>query len=91
MQTLVTVPVSEKTYEFGIGLNKFVKALKTALADGFQVGDDVPVILASALGDLVPIVTGFENIKLEMEANRSAFLAAITLTAIKLAENLADD
>jgi hypothetical protein len=91
MQTTVTVSVSEKTYELGLGLNKFVKALKTCLSDGFQVGDDIPVILSGALGDLLPIIAGFEDIKTELAEDHGAFLNAITLTATSLVANLIND
>ena len=72
----VTVTVAKETHELGQGLVKFAAALKQALADGFQAGSDVPVILSSAMMDLIPAVNGFELISEESKSTKEFANAA---------------
>ena len=74
----VKVLVAKETYELGQGLYMFVAAMKKALDDGFQVGKDIPPILASAVADLVPAVQGAEKIGDETK-DPEAFSDAIYL------------
>lgn len=58
----VTTEVAKETYELGVGVDKFIGAVKQALADGFQPGQDIPVVLSAAIADLVPAIQGAEKI-----------------------------
>jgi hypothetical protein len=88
MKTSITVNVSKETYELGIGINKVVKAIKDAIEDGFQVGEDIPVIIAAAITELIPAIEGFELIPEELKADRQSFMNAVSLTTSELVETL---
>lgn len=74
----VEVVVSKEAYELGQGIAKFVEAVKTATKDGFQVGQDVPPIISSALADLVPALDGAGKVGAET-GDKQAFANAIYL------------
>jgi hypothetical protein len=73
-----TVEVSKEASELLEGLKKFIVAMKDALADGWQVGKDLPVVLTSALGDLAPSLQGVEQIPQEAKDSKE-FAAAVSL------------
>lgn len=85
----VTVKVSKEAYELGEGLKKFVLSIKGALADGWQPGQDIPVVLTAALSDLVPAVQGVEKVKEEVKEDLEAFVSALVLPAKEMAFALA--
>jgi hypothetical protein len=91
MKIDITVPVAKETYELGVGITKFIKACKGALEDGFEIGDDLPVIMASALGELLPAIEGVEKIKYEIVEDRAAFSNAVSLTTSALIETLVSE
>lgn len=81
MQTVqVTISASKETHELAVGLGKLIKAIKTATVDGFQVGQDLPVIISSAITDLVPALEGAtlisEEAKNTPEFQNACYLAA---------------
>lgn len=81
MTTLdVNVTVSKETYELGQGLAAFTGAMKKALEDGWQMGDDLPAILASAMSDLVPAFIGIEGVADEIAADKLAFSRALAIS-----------
>ena len=92
MRTIdVTLPVAKETYELGLGIVGFLTALKRALEDGFQIGDDLPMIISEAVNTLIPSVSGFEDIAKEIEENRSEFINAVCLSLTHIIESLAKD
>jgi hypothetical protein len=79
VQTLkVEVTVSKEAYELGQGIAKFHEAIKQALADGWQSGQDIPPIISSAVADLVPAVQGADQVSKETD-DKQAFANAIYL------------
>lgn len=76
---LIEVEVSVETHELGQGLAKMIASVKQALADGWQPGTDLPVIISSAVSDLVPAVQGVDKIGAEMAENKQAFANAVYL------------
>ena len=72
----VQVEVTEGSYDLGQGIARFVGAVKTALADGWQTGDDLPAIVTAAMTNLVPYVGALGNIGDEKDENAGAFLNA---------------
>mgnify|MGYP001585275655 CR=1 FL=1 len=88
MKINITVPVAKETYELGQGINKFVGTLKKALADGFQVGQDLPIIVTSAIAELVPSLQGMEQIPVEAKEDLPSFMKGLTLSAEELAFSL---
>ena len=63
---------AKETVELGEGLAAFAIAMKEALADGWQMGADLPVGMTAAMQHLVPAVQGAEKIGDET-ANVEAF------------------
>jgi len=80
----VTVEVSKESYELAQGVVKFVGALKLALADGFQLGADLPEIVSAAFADLVPAVNGIGDMPAEYKEDPQAFLTAFMLAGGEL-------
>lgn len=62
------IALPKEATELAAGLEKFVKACKVALADGFQPGTDLPPVLTSAMNDLFPAIQGAELVKEELKA-----------------------
>ena len=58
----IEIELPKESYELAVGLGKFAAAVKQSLHDGWQVGEDLPAMIAAALNDLVPSVQGFEKI-----------------------------
>lgn len=79
MATLdVTVKCSKETLELGLGLAAFLGHVKAAVADGWQLGSDLPAVIGAALGDLVPAIAGLEKVKDELAEDKIAFANAVT-------------
>jgi hypothetical protein len=82
----VTSKVSKESYELGQGIVKFASAIKSALSDGWQPGQDIPLILTAAMTDLVPSFQGVDAVGTEFEEHRSAFLKAWALCGVEIAD-----
>ena len=80
----VQVEVSKEAYELGQALVSLVKAVKVAVADGFQVGQDVPVIVMAAMAELPKGIEGIQKLG-EESKDGAAFAAAFGLAAKDLA------
>ena len=76
----VEVEVSKEVHELGEGLKNFIAALKVALADGWQTDQDLPVLLASAMADLIPALQGIEKLPDEAKEDLESFLTGIGLS-----------
>lgn len=72
----VSVKCSKEAVELGQGLAKFVGSVKQALADGWQVGSDMPAIVRAAMSDLVPALSGADKVKDELNQDVGAFVNA---------------
>lgn len=83
----VEAEVSKEAYELGQGLAKFVGAFKQALEDGWQTGQDLPVILSSAMADLVPGFQGADKISLEMKEDVTKFSRGVGLCVIDIVDH----
>lgn len=70
------------------GVRKFIVALKGALADGWQPGKDLPVVLTSALADLVPVLNRIEKLGEEAKGNTVEFVNAVFVKASAIAKEL---
>jgi len=78
METVdVTVKMPKETYELAKGLGAFAAAIKLALADGWQLGTDMPVIATSALMDLLPAIQGVDKLGDEAKADPIGIAAAL--------------
>lgn len=82
MQTVsVPVTVSKEAYELGQGVVKFVAALKGALSNGFQPGQDIPIVVAAAITELIPAMDGVQLMADELKTDQVAFASAFVLSA----------
>lgn len=79
-KVMVSVEVSKESYELAQGLVKFVGAVRASLADGWQLGADLPELVAAAFSELVPAVNGVQELPLEYKEDPAAFVNAFLLT-----------
>ncbi len=77
----VKVQVSKEAYELGQGVVQFLRDVKQALADGWQPGKDLPVLLQATFADIVPAVQGVDALGAEGSENEEAFVTAFLLAA----------
>lgn len=85
----VPVKVSKESYELGMALAKLVMDIRMSLKDGFQVGTDLPVIIASFMSKEVAAgVQGLDKIAEELKENKAAFAMALGLAAEKIIEDM---
>jgi len=85
----IQIEVQEGAYDAGAALAKFAGVVKLALADGWQVGVDLPPILASALADLAPAFVNLGKINDELAQNKVLFAKSLGLGLADLADVLA--
>ena len=75
----ISVKVSEKGYALGEGLKKLIEAIKISQDDGFQAGQDLPVILTAATAELVPVLPNIQDIAKEPEEDLEAFVTGLMI------------
>lgn len=88
MKLEIKVQVEKEAYELGQGIKNMTLSCTKALKDGFQPGQDLPVVLQAAMVDLFPALQGVEKLGLELEEDASAFVKAFVLSAEELAVGL---
>lgn len=76
--------VSKESYELAQGVVKMLSAVKGALADGWQPGQDLPVVVSAVIADLVPAVQGMDQVGVESKEDEKAFVNAFTHSAVDL-------
>lgn len=81
MSKMVEVAVAENSYDLMIKMAAFIAAVKTALADGWQMGSDLPVIVTAAIQDLVPAIQDGQKVGDEYAADKAAVIRAALLGA----------
>jgi hypothetical protein len=81
----VEVEVSEHSYKLGQGLGVLVKNAQEAVADGFQFGTDVPVIVAQSLPTIMEAVKNISEVGMESKEDLTAFLKAWMLAGTDIA------
>lgn len=84
----VTAEVSKEGYELGQGLVKFSDAIVKALKDGWQPGQDLPIVMLSALHDLVPALEGAQLIAKELGEDTAGLVRGLGITCGDLVEVL---
>ena len=52
----------KETYEVGYALGEMIRAIGAALKDGFQPGQDIPVIITSAIANLASAINGLDEL-----------------------------
>lgn len=87
MRVTIQIVVDETTYNMGQGIRRFVSEARKALADGFQPGQDVPVLAQAVLADLFPLMSEFEKMRDTIKADPTAFRKAL----VECAEDIVGD
>lgn len=80
------VEVTKEFAELWEGLAEIVKASKVALKDGFQPGQDLPVIAAQAFGSLTKAIGGLDQLPAEAKEATAAFVRGGLLGASDVLE-----
>jgi hypothetical protein len=63
-----SVEVPKEIHEVGLALGAILKATGNALKDGFQPGEDIPVIVMAAVANLGAAVSGLDKVGDEFKA-----------------------
>lgn len=79
------VEVSKECSELADCLVKLVEDGKAALADGFQLSEDVPAVLLANLPKLMAALEGLDKLDDEFKENPKAFLAAWAVAGANIA------
>lgn len=85
MKKQITVEVSNSAYNVIEAFKGVVESTKKALADGFQPGQDVPVILGQNLTNLLTAIGEAKNLPAESKEDIEAFLKAFTVGGTEIA------
>lgn len=86
----VQVEIEDSGYELQAALAKLVKASKEALKDGFQPGQDLPLIMVEAVRDFPAIVAQLPALKGDLQEDKVAFLKGLNLGAYDLVEAIVE-
>lgn len=57
----IETQVTKEVHEIGLGVKGVIQAYKTATADGWQPGEDIPKILIDAYQPLLTAINGAEK------------------------------
>jgi len=74
-----SVQVPKEVDEVMVAIVNILKVTKQALADGWQPGQDLPVILTAAATNLLPAVDGMNKIGDEWKQERAGVLRSTML------------
>ena len=77
----IEVEVGKETYELTTGVVNFLRDVKKAIDNGYQPDQDFPVMLMSAVNNLIPAVQGMDQVDDEMRANKKAFVISMGIMA----------
>lgn len=79
MATLdINVKVSKEAYELADGIKGLAVAIKTAIADGWDMNSDLPALMSAVIA-LAPAVQGIDQLDDEAKADIAAFSKALAL------------
>lgn len=77
----IELECAKEAFELGRALETLVIAVKDAMKDGFQVGQDIPVIITAAITQLPPALDGLGKLPEEMKSTQefaNALYASLT-------------
>lgn len=75
----IQVEVTKEAHEVGEALAELLKNTKAALADGFQIGQDIPAIVMGSMEKLIKGVQGADQLGDEARADLEAFISGVLL------------
>lgn len=65
----VEIEVPDAGFKLASGLGNFGAAVRKALADGWDMGQDLPVVVTAAIADLLPSIQGIDQLDDEAKAD----------------------
>lgn len=84
----VTLECAKDAREVVVAIENMVQVTAAVLADGFQPGADLPVIVMSAVGELAKAIDGYQNIVPGFSEDLPASLNALAPLPGKIAAAL---
>lgn len=84
----ISLEVPKELKEVSDALLKIVVECKKALADGFQLGQDVPVVISQCAGPVLVALEGVGKISEEISGDRKAALQSIILGLLDVADEI---
>lgn len=79
----ISLEVSKECFELASGLAAIVRDTRTALADGWQSGTDLPAVILSAVHNLGAALQGADKIKGEWSEDKAATVMAALYPVLK--------
>lgn len=83
-----TVQEAKEVKDVRVALKDVVSAIRQALADGFQLGEDLPHIVTKSYASLIEAVRGFEDIPAAFKEETAAALNSSGLLASEVTAEL---
>lgn len=80
----INVTVSEKAFDLTQHLAQYVTALKLAVADGWQPGQDIPAIIQSTITHGYAVVQDLPQLGNEANEDKVAFAKALAVGGVDI-------
>lgn len=84
MKKTISVDVSDKSYDLTQHLCDYIKALKSALADGWQPGTDIPAILQATIAEGYGVIQDVPQLGNEKDEDAVAFAKALAIGGVDI-------
>jgi hypothetical protein len=85
----VEVELEDSGYQVMQGLAKIVAAVKQAMKDGFQPGQDLPAIVVAAVAELPGVVQNAQAVPADLAEDKLLVIKGVNLGAYDVAKALA--
>lgn len=82
---VISVEIENSGYELTKAIAAVVGSVKIAMADGWQTGMDLPVVITSAIGQLATLASAVPNIGPDAKEDTVEFIKGINLGAYDIA------
>lgn len=86
MEKVVEIKVQASGHDLTQHLADVVKAYKQALADGWQPGTDIPVVILSVIGKAPAIMATLPQLGPDAAADKLAFIKGVNIGAYDIVE-----
>lgn len=73
------IEIPKEAAELAEAIAQAVKAVKDALADGWQVGTDLPALAVQLMAILPPAIAGIDQLPAEFKADKGKMVLAVAL------------
>ena len=77
----LSTEVPKEIHELMVAVAKLMSEARKATADGFQLGQDLPLIVTASMGDVMAGVAGVEKLGDEWKEDPAAFIKAVLINA----------